>query len=127
MPYVPVSAYVFRFLSTVEARRYPIYGVQYHPEAVQFDWTKNARFINRSVPSIAIAQYLANFFVGECRKYVALSRVHCTSYVVFGSIPQGSILLCMCPNSSSVKVCQCRRRASYWGLPRLEYVHVLSL
>jgi hypothetical protein len=61
----------FRFLSTVEAYRYPVYAFQFHPEAVQFDWTKSARFINRSVPSIAVASYLANFWVRECRKYVS--------------------------------------------------------
>lgn len=56
------------FLSTVEGRKYPVYGVQFHPEVVQWDWTKNALFINRSVRSIAVAQYLANFYVREARK-----------------------------------------------------------
>lgn len=62
-----------RFLSTIEGRRYPVYGVQYHPEVVQWDWTKSALFINRSVRSIAVSAYLGNFFVREARKYVCLT------------------------------------------------------
>lgn len=55
------------FISAMEHRKYPIYGVQFHPEKNQFEFKKNKGFPH-SVESIKSAQYLANFFVNECRK-----------------------------------------------------------
>eukprot|EP01134_Creolimax_fragrantissima_P003357 CFRG3357T1 len=60
------------FVSTFEARDYPIYGVQWHPEKTQFDWMDKTRkhkpFINHSYEAVLVTQYYSNFFVGECRK-----------------------------------------------------------
>eukprot|EP00743_Colponemidia_sp_Colp-15_P002174 GILK01002360.1.p1 GENE.GILK01002360.1~~GILK01002360.1.p1 ORF type:complete len:337 (-),score=54.26 GILK01002360.1:144-1154(-) len=55
-----------RFISTVEAKDYPIYAVQWHPEKSQFEWKDEE--INHSRPVVRTMQYFANFFVNEARK-----------------------------------------------------------
>ncbi|EGG21402.1 hypothetical protein DFA_01284 [Cavenderia fasciculata] len=55
------------FVSTIEAKDYPIYGVQWHPEKPLYEWT-NTQDINHSYQSILANQYTANWFVNECRK-----------------------------------------------------------
>jgi gamma-glutamyl hydrolase len=55
------------FVSTIEARDYPIYGVQHHPEKSAFVWREEIP-INHTPEAIAVAQYYANFFVQEARK-----------------------------------------------------------
>ncbi|XP_044134979.1 gamma-glutamyl hydrolase-like [Bufo gargarizans] len=55
------------FISTMEARDYPIYAVQWHPEVNRFQWRSDLAFPH-SVNAIWISQYLANFFVDEARK-----------------------------------------------------------
>jgi len=58
------------FISTIESKKYPIYGVQWHPEKNQFEFALNAK--HQNVPhdnnAIIISQYMANFFVNEARK-----------------------------------------------------------
>ncbi|KNC85056.1 hypothetical protein SARC_02749 [Sphaeroforma arctica JP610] len=56
------------FVSTVEAYDYPFYGLQWHPEGVQFSWSPHSMFVDRTMESIMSVQYLANFFIGEARK-----------------------------------------------------------
>ncbi|KAM9312026.1 gamma-glutamyl hydrolase-like [Gastrophryne carolinensis] len=55
------------FVSTFEARDYPIYGVQWHPEVNRFQWNSDYAYPH-SENAIWISQYLANFFVNEARK-----------------------------------------------------------
>ncbi|XP_044727559.1 uncharacterized protein LOC123291364, partial [Chrysoperla carnea] len=54
------------FISTIESKKYPIWGVQYHPEKALFDWTHTS--IVHTFNAIKVSQYLMNFFVNECRK-----------------------------------------------------------
>ncbi|KAG1660694.1 Gamma-glutamyl hydrolase [Nymphon striatum] len=58
------------FLSTIEAVKYPFYGLQWHPEKTNFVWveTKETHNIPHSKNSILASQYMANFFVDEARK-----------------------------------------------------------
>jgi gamma-glutamyl hydrolase len=55
------------FGSTIEAKGYPFYGTQWHPERNQFVWGTMAA-TDQSPAAIRATQYLANFFVTECRK-----------------------------------------------------------
>ncbi|EFC38836.1 predicted protein [Naegleria gruberi] len=54
------------FVSTIESLKYPIYGTQFHPEKIQFEF--NYEDINHSYDSVLANQYFANFFVNEARK-----------------------------------------------------------
>ncbi|XP_076443116.1 gamma-glutamyl hydrolase-like [Babylonia areolata] len=56
-----------KFVSTFEAFRYPIYGVQWHPEKNAFNWNPHY-VINHSEHAVRVAQHFANFLVGEARK-----------------------------------------------------------
>ena len=55
------------FVSTIEAKAHPIYGVQWHPERPQFDWTYQGR-LNHDLEAIQTMQYFSNFFVNEARR-----------------------------------------------------------
>ncbi|XP_053319050.1 gamma-glutamyl hydrolase-like [Spea bombifrons] len=55
------------FVSTIEARNFPIYGVQWHPEVNRFQWRSDHAYPH-SVNAMWISQYTANFFVNEARK-----------------------------------------------------------
>lgn len=55
------------FISSMEAYRYPIYAVQWHPEKNPFEW-KNKQGIPHSPMAIKAAFYMADFFVNEARK-----------------------------------------------------------
>ncbi|XP_065485078.1 gamma-glutamyl hydrolase [Caloenas nicobarica] len=55
------------FISTMEAYKYPIYGIQWHPEKNVFEW-KNSPGIPHSPSAIRAAYYVAEFFVNEARK-----------------------------------------------------------
>ncbi|XP_050797146.1 gamma-glutamyl hydrolase-like isoform X2 [Gopherus flavomarginatus] len=55
------------FISTMEAHKYPIYGVQWHPEKNPFEW-KNSSSIPHSASAMKVAYYVADFLVNEARK-----------------------------------------------------------
>lgn len=55
-----------KFISVMESTKYPVYGVQFHPEKNQFEFGKKE--IPHSDEAVRISQYFANFFVNECRK-----------------------------------------------------------
>ncbi|XP_063779852.1 gamma-glutamyl hydrolase [Pseudophryne corroboree] len=55
------------FISTFEARNYPIYGVQWHPEKNPFEWKKTAD-ISHTAEAVYAAYYMAEFFVKEAKK-----------------------------------------------------------
>ncbi|XP_039924273.1 gamma-glutamyl hydrolase [Hirundo rustica] len=55
------------FISTMEAYKYPIYGIQWHPEKNPFEW-KDSPGIPHSPSAVRAAYYMADFFVNEARK-----------------------------------------------------------
>jgi len=57
-----------QFVSTIEAKNYPIFGSQWHPEKILFEWTPNLKQINHSRNSVEVNGWVARFFVDECRK-----------------------------------------------------------
>jgi gamma-glutamyl hydrolase len=58
------------FVSTMEARRYPFYGTQWHPEKNNFEWSQNADYSNipHSPNAILASGETARFFLSEARK-----------------------------------------------------------
>lgn len=54
----------------MKAKYYPFYGVQFHPEAVLFEFKdfKGHRHIPHDLKSIEVSQFFANFFVQQTRK-----------------------------------------------------------
>ncbi|XP_031631289.1 gamma-glutamyl hydrolase-like [Contarinia nasturtii] len=55
------------FISSIEHKHYPFYGVQFHPEKNVYEWIRN-RNITHTMDSIISSQYFAMFFINECRK-----------------------------------------------------------
>lgn len=55
------------FISSVEHKRYPIYGVQFHPEKSAFEWKLSSNY-PESPNSIIANRHFMDFFVSECRK-----------------------------------------------------------
>ncbi|CAI9619621.1 unnamed protein product [Staurois parvus] len=60
------------FISTIEARDYPIYGVQWHAEVNRFQWKRDYAFPH-SENAIWISQYMANFFVNEGNRFTTIN------------------------------------------------------
>jgi gamma-glutamyl hydrolase len=58
------------FVSTMEARDYPFYGTQWHPEKNNFEWSQNADYSNipHSPNAIEVSEATARFFLSEARK-----------------------------------------------------------
>ncbi|XP_007937663.1 gamma-glutamyl hydrolase [Orycteropus afer afer] len=54
------------FVSSMEGYKYPIYGVQWHPEKSPYEWEND--YISHSSNAVKTAFYLADFFVSEARK-----------------------------------------------------------
>lgn len=55
------------YVSTLEARKYPIVATQWHPEKNSFEWTPTLH-IPHSPEAIRMSQEVANFFVKEARR-----------------------------------------------------------
>lgn len=55
------------YAATIEHKRYPIYGVQYHPEKNAFIWSPKL-VVPHSPTAVELEQYYSNFFVGEAKK-----------------------------------------------------------
>lgn len=55
------------FISGVEAKKYPFFGIQFQPEVVPWNRNKSANVIN-STEAIRISQKFGNFFIQEARK-----------------------------------------------------------
>lgn len=53
----------FIFLTNA-GKKYPIYGTQWHPEKLSFEWTPK-EVIDHSPDAIFVGQYMANFFVNQ--------------------------------------------------------------
>ncbi|XP_051167679.1 gamma-glutamyl hydrolase A-like [Leptopilina boulardi] len=54
------------FISTIEDKKYPFYGLQFHPEKNDYEWAKG-RGIPHGKNATIIQQYFANFFINEAR------------------------------------------------------------
>jgi gamma-glutamyl hydrolase len=54
------------FVSAIEAKNYPIFGVMWHPEKPQFEWTSYGDDVHEPA-AIEAAQYFANFFISQAR------------------------------------------------------------
>ncbi|XP_029459744.1 gamma-glutamyl hydrolase-like isoform X2 [Rhinatrema bivittatum] len=79
------------FVSTMEGKVYPMYGVQWHPEVNRFEWKKDFAYPH-SINAVNLASFMADFFVNEARKSahrfasteeeeMALIYHHCPIYV----------------------------------------------
>ncbi|XP_041986752.1 gamma-glutamyl hydrolase A-like isoform X2 [Aricia agestis] len=55
------------FVASVEHKRYPFYGVQFHPEKVAFEW-KASKHYPHSLKAVQANRYFMDFFVEECRR-----------------------------------------------------------
>ncbi|XP_077456758.1 gamma-glutamyl hydrolase [Stigmatopora argus] len=55
------------FISTFEGKRYPFYGVQWHPEVNCFQWDSTLSFPH-SPHAVQLSSLLAQFFVNEGRR-----------------------------------------------------------
>ncbi|XP_061688352.1 zgc:171566 isoform X2 [Syngnathoides biaculeatus] len=55
------------FVSTMEARRYPFYAVQWHPEKAPFEWVDKPGAVH-STQAVRASFYAASFFVSEASK-----------------------------------------------------------
>ncbi|XP_012864728.1 PREDICTED: gamma-glutamyl hydrolase [Dipodomys ordii] len=54
------------FVSSMEGYKYPVYGVQWHPEKAPYEW--DSKGISNAPNAVKTAFYLAEFFVSEARK-----------------------------------------------------------
>uniref|UniRef100_A0AAQ6A4M4 folate gamma-glutamyl hydrolase n=1 Tax=Amphiprion ocellaris TaxID=80972 RepID=A0AAQ6A4M4_AMPOC len=52
------------FISTIEGKRYPFYGVQWHPEVNRFQWDRKKNYPH-SARAVQLSSLLAEFFVDE--------------------------------------------------------------
>jgi hypothetical protein len=59
------------FVSSFEHKRYPLYGVQFHPEKNAYEWKATNNNPHTS-NAILVLQYFANFFVDEGKRIVRL-------------------------------------------------------
>lgn len=59
-----------KYVSIIESKYYPFFGVQFHPEVVLFEFKdyKSHHNIPHSFSAIQVSQYFANFFVQKTRK-----------------------------------------------------------
>ncbi|XP_053674477.1 gamma-glutamyl hydrolase-like [Anopheles nili] len=55
------------FISTIEHKAYPFYGIQFHPEKNIYEWIPNKN-ISHTANAIQAAQFFADFFIDEARK-----------------------------------------------------------
>ena len=64
--YTTVTTTNQSFISAIKAKEYPFYGIQCHPEKVQFEWKVGK--VDRSENAVEISQMLSNRFVEIARK-----------------------------------------------------------
>jgi gamma-glutamyl hydrolase len=55
------------YIALIEARDYPIYGNQYHPEKNVFEWTTSSP-IPHNATAVASTSYYSSYFVAEARR-----------------------------------------------------------
>lgn len=72
------------YVSTMEAKDYPISGTQWHPEKNAFEWTPD-QHIPHETDAIEVTQEVANFVVGAARRnsHAPKSRKHEESLLIY--------------------------------------------
>jgi len=55
-----------QFIAMIEAKDYPIYGSQFHPEKNLYEW--NTAIIPHDEDAVAMSTFLSNFLVSEARR-----------------------------------------------------------
>ena len=65
------------FVASMEAKNYPFWGIQFHPEKMIFDW-KYPNIIH-SAQNVAVGQYFTNFFVNQ-------GLLFCSPIIIYGII-----------------------------------------
>jgi len=75
------------FISSVEAKNYPFWGVQFHPEKVLYEWLKPT--IPHSAGAVDASQYFADFFINQARKsgHSFVSSVEEDQYLIYNYSP----------------------------------------
>ena len=61
------------FIASMEAKNYPFWGVQFHPEKNMYEWSKMS--IPHSARDVDAGQYFAKFFVNEGPYFIILSLI----------------------------------------------------
>ncbi|XP_049874002.1 gamma-glutamyl hydrolase A-like isoform X2 [Pectinophora gossypiella] len=61
------DAHGVEFIASIEHRRYPFFGVQFHPEKNSFEW-KLSKNYPHSMNAVRANRYFMDFFVTKCRK-----------------------------------------------------------
>lgn len=64
-----------KFVSTMESRNFPAFGVQFHPEKVIFEWGPGQKTAH-SFAAVKAAQYFSNFFVNEGKSCNAVALLY---------------------------------------------------
>ncbi|XP_064607881.1 gamma-glutamyl hydrolase-like [Liolophura sinensis] len=54
------------FVSSMEGYKYPVWGVQFHPEKNVFIWYEKYKWLHNE-DAVKVTQYFANFFVNQAR------------------------------------------------------------
>lgn len=57
------------FISTIESKKYPFFGIQFHPEKNLYEWNGKSA-IEHSFHAVKASQYFANMFIEESRKSI---------------------------------------------------------
>jgi|MDSY01.2.fsa_nt_gb gamma-glutamyl hydrolase len=57
-----------KYIAIYELKNMPLYGVQFHPEKIQFEYYNNGYRVPKTDIAIKFSTKLANFFISECRK-----------------------------------------------------------
>lgn len=91
------------YVSVMEAKNYPIYSMQFHPEKIQFEWNPQESIPHTST-AIQLSQYISNFFVSEAKysKHKFPSLKEETHELIYNYNP--SFMLPVFSNSSFVQI-----------------------
>lgn len=75
------------FIASIEARNYPIWGLQFHPEKPLYEWNK--KFIPHSYDVIDASQYFADFLVAQARRsgHTFSSQTQEDKYLIYNYQP----------------------------------------
>ena len=77
------------FVAVIEAKDYPIWGTQFHPEKNSFEWTLKYPDIPHSLDAIKSASFFSNFFVEQSRKsqHSFENRSEEEKFLIYNEIP----------------------------------------
>ncbi|KAL4442600.1 hypothetical protein ABPG74_007002 [Tetrahymena malaccensis] len=75
------NAQGYQFVNSIESIKYPMYGIQFHPEKNLYEWKVSAP---HSYEAEQLTQYFANFFVNQARKNLhQLSESEANKYLIY--------------------------------------------